>query len=731
MGKFLLVLTFCFYGIGLSGQIPLISYDSVEVVKEGELLPNAWSGGFNCPQFSEIDLNDDGIKDLVAFERNFYGAVKTFLNMGTANQVNYIYAPEFQRHFPEMRNWMLLRDYNCDGKEDIFTSVPAGVAVYRNETEEGKSLKFALVTSLLQTIGLDGQTPLYVSPPDIPAITDIDGDGDLDFLSFDILGNTVEYHKNFSMENHGDCNELEFELKNACWGYFSEDGTNNSVSLYDTCENNVPDPEKSSKHAGSTILAIDLTGNGAKDLMLGDLTYNNMVKLVNGGTPTSSLMVDYDTTFPSNSFPVDITVFPAGYNLDVNNDNLLDLVVAPNNPNTSENINNIWYYKNIGSNEIPVFSFQQNDFMQEEMVDAGEGSAPVFFDENNDGLKDIILGNFGYFISSGNHSSQLMLLRNTGSTDKPAFELITTDYHNLSALGFNGIYPSFGDMDNDGDMDMITGDEEGVVHYFRNDAQAGDPAVFTLSQPNYKGIDIGQSAKPQIIDVNRDNLPDLLIGERSGTINYFENVGTLANADFTSFPSNDFFGFVDVMPECCTGYSTPFMTEDSTGMYMMYVGSEQGKIYLFNSIENNLEGAFNLVDSLYLSAINVSLSGTDLNNDSRTELIFGESGGGMGLLKYGIPPGLGIHHQKENILKINAAPNPATHYTTLSIGEQANTLKNLSIEIFDVYGRKKESFRYSHYSGDVELRLEEYKKGIYFIHITSETRSGTVKLFKL
>ena len=54
---------------------------------------NATTGGLNCPQFSEIDLDGDGIKDLVSFERNFYGAVKTFLNTGTNGNPSYTYAP--------------------------------------------------------------------------------------------------------------------------------------------------------------------------------------------------------------------------------------------------------------------------------------------------------------------------------------------------------------------------------------------------------------------------------------------------------------------------------------------------------------------------------------------------------------------------------------------------------------------------------------------------------------
>jgi len=531
------------------------------------------------------------------------------------------------------------------------------------------------------------------------------------------------------MENHGNCDFLEFELKNACWGYFSEDGTNNTVTLYDTCENNVPDPEKSGKHAGSTILAIDLTGNGVKDLVLGDITYQNMVMLTNGGTTTSSGIVASDTAFPSNTTPVNLTVFPAGYYIDVDNDNRKDLLVSPNNPNTSENKNNIWFYTNEGSQNIPDFIYQQSDFLQGEMVDAGERSYPVFFDENADGQFDIVIGNFGYFISSGNYSSRLMLLRNTGTPDAPSFEVLTDDYQDLSVLGFNGIYPSFGDIDNDGDKDMITGDEEGNLHYFRNDAGAGNPADFNLTQPNYKGIDIGQSAKPQIVDVNRDGLPDLLVGERSGTVNYFENIGTLENADFNSEPTNDFFGFIDVMPECCTGYSSPFIVEDSTGNYMLYVGSEQGNIYLFNDIENNLAGVFNLVDSLYLSAINVNVSGADLNNDERLEMVFGEYGGGLGLLKYGTPQGLGLSHHTIDNLVIWIFPNPAINKAIITVNDKnMKRQKSISVNILNSLGQIIENHTFVNSSGSEYIDLNAYKEGIYFVRVSTESGSGTVKL---
>jgi hypothetical protein len=663
-------------------QIPLVPFDSIPVTRDSQLLTNAWAGGLNCPQFSEIDLNGDGKKDLVIFERNFYGTVKTFINTGSNELASYKYDPSYRVYFPPMRNWMLLRDYNCDGKEDIFTAVPAGIAVYRNDSD-GSKPKFTKVTSLLSEEGLNGTTPVYVSPPDIPAIVDVDGDGDLDILSFNIVGSTVEYHKNISMELYGNCDELAFELKNTCWGYFIEDNNNNNVTLFDTCEVNVPDPEKRAKHPGSTLLAIDLSGNGVKDLLIGDINYPNMVKLTNSGTTSGASMTAVETTFPPNTQAINLTMFPAAYFLDVDNDGLKDLIVSPNNPNTSENYNNVWFYKNQGTETLPEFAFQKSNFLIDDMLDTGERSYPAFFDENNDGLMDIVVGSFGYFEDAGVYSSRLMLLRNTGTMTDPAFDVVTDDYSELAQLGFNGIYPAFGDLDGDGDLDMITGDEDGRLHYFRNDGGPQNPADFTLADAFYFDIDVGQSAKPQIVDVNRDGLPDLLVGERSGTVNYFGNSGTPEEALFSENPTIETFGNLDVMPECCTGYSAPFLTTDSTGNSILYVGSEQGFLYLFRQIDGNLDGTFELADSLYTHTINLSLSGADIDKDGHPEFVTGELAGGIGLLKKGTPPSLNISESGKLHHKVNVFPNPADNYIVIKIQPPHNLL---SIGIFDAMG---------------------------------------------
>lgn len=711
---FTAVLIFLF---GLSNaQLQLQLNRDIRVYHESAELKNAWAGGFNTPQFSEMDVNQDGLKDLVVFERNFYGSVKIFINQGIQGEITYEYQPKYQSLFPALRNWMLLRDYDCDGLEDIFTSVPGGVAVYKGEVSNGK-IDFVLQTGILLSQGPNGNAPLYVAPPDIPAIVDIDNDGDLDILSFEIIGNTLEYHKNLSMENYGNCNELEFVVNTSCWGYFSEDGNNNTVTLFDTCQNK--GLVQNSRHAGSTVLAIDLFGNGLKDLLLGDITYPNLVMLKNGGSMDDAVMIDQQTDFPSNSQPVDLNVFPAAYYLDVNNDHLKDLLVAPNNPNTSENHDNVWYYENTGNSEIPEFSFIQNDFLETDIIDLGEASYPVFFDENVDGLMDIVAGSFGYFLGSGDYSSRLMLLRNIGSSEEPAFEIVSDDYAGLGIYGFEGVYPAFGDMDQDGDEDMIVGDEEGRLHLFTNQAGTGQPADFELTGPNFMDIDVSESAKPQIVDVNRDTLPDILVGVRGGTIRYYENTGSAENPEFSSVASNDRFGDVDVMPECCTGYSAPHMTTDSLNNSILYVGSEQGWIYLFNDIDGNLSGTFNLLDSLYLDGVKVNLNGADINADGKKEFVYGQFAGGLGMLKSGKPfvYGIGEKSSKQNHLKV--FPNPARDIIRVDFKEGIKQGK-VYLTIYTLQGLEMFKREYT-LPDQLVLDVHFFKSGLYILQIQTET----------
>ena len=53
-------------------------------------------------------------------------------------------------------------------------------------------------------------------------MVDVDNDGDVDILTFSVLGTFIYYYKNHSMENHGVPDSLDYKLQDHCWGKFHE-----------------------------------------------------------------------------------------------------------------------------------------------------------------------------------------------------------------------------------------------------------------------------------------------------------------------------------------------------------------------------------------------------------------------------------------------------------------------------------------------------------------------------
>ena len=108
----------------------------------------------------------------------------------------------------------------------------------------------------------------------------------------------------------------------------------------------------------------------------------------------------------------------------------------------------------------------------------GTASKPVMFDYNNDGLADMFVGGLGYYDRGTNtYIPAIAQYENIGTPGNPAFELVTEDYEGLSGIGLpTGIVPTFGDLDGDGDSDMLIGDSDGNIHYFQNIAPLGQDA---------------------------------------------------------------------------------------------------------------------------------------------------------------------------------------------------------------------------------------------------------------
>ena len=619
-------------------QINFSRDTSLSVMENTNVFNHAWAGGINAMQPSEVDLNLDGINDLILFDKTG-NKLSPFLDVNG----EYVFAPEYRSAFlNHLHDWVIFADYNCDGKEDIFTYSSGGIAVLENNSTS--TLSFNMVTSLLLSDYGTTNINLYVSSVDIPAISDIDNDGDLDILTFSILGGFVEYHRNMAMELIGSCDTLAFRYEKSCWGNFFE-GLNSYLINCTACSPDSCSPAYTStannkqKHAGSTLLAIDVDDDNDKDLILGDISYNNLNLLINGGDSSNANISSIDSIFPANNnntMGADIHLFPAPFYLDVTRDGVKDLVVTTNSQANSENFESVWLYANSGTNSLPDFNFVSKSFLQEEMIDLGEGAYPVFFDYNNDSLLDIVVGNYGYHDVGGNDVSGLALFENVGTNNQPSYSLITRDFAGISNLNLNislnipalNIYPTFGDLDGDGNKDLIVGDADGMLHYFTNNG--GSTSSFTLAVADFEHIDVGYFSTPQLVDVNRDGLLDLLVGDKTGQISYFPNNGSNTTAVFDSVISS--FGGIDVDSNFTSaGYSAPHLV-DIDGEYHLYIGSFTGSIYHYNNIDGNLGGNFNLVNNIeqnILEGAKTALCIKDINNDQIPDMILGNYCGGL------------------------------------------------------------------------------------------------------
>ncbi|QOI97059.1 MAG: T9SS type A sorting domain-containing protein [Flammeovirgaceae bacterium] len=537
MKKSLLVPAFLIYLLpaSLLAQFTYRLDSSIPVLINSDTLRLAWAGGFNAGQFNTIDLNMDGVDDLAIFDR-MAGRIMTFLKTGN----RYVYAPQYEVHFPEdITNWVLLRDFNCDGKKDLFTGDVLGIKVYKNSSAPGQppawehflfDTGFGTKSTVLLTKGFTNKVNLQLNFDDLPAISDADGDGDLDIFNVKFVGaGTIEFHKNFSMERYGTCDSLDFERITQTWGGVTECSCGEFAFNNESCSSG-----GRQQHAGGkSLVARDLDNDGDQDLLFSESDCFRIYQLLNEGSNAAPL-VTAATAFPVSN-PIAAFPYPTVYFEDADGDGVTDMLATPNifyRESTFTNLKEcIWFYKNTGTNQLPQFSFQSPNYLQANMIDVGDNAVPAFFDADGDGDFDLFIGNYAH-----DDRAAVAFYENTGSRNEPAFNLVTENYAGISFLTLTNIKPTFADMNGDTRPDLVftASNQFGFstnLYFIPNTANIG----LQIDAANIQSLNftIFANENVSVVYVNNDSKPDLLVGKSNGALQYWENTGTLASPAFT------------------------------------------------------------------------------------------------------------------------------------------------------------------------------------------------------
>ncbi len=733
--RFLLFLLAALYSSITSAQ-PYFQTLSVPVSKNNTLLKNPWVGGLDAPQFSPVNWNNDGIEDLFVFDRS---GNKAYTFIGKGNGV-YEYAPVYERTLPYIENWALIRDFNKDGAPDIFCWANGGIRVYRGKRVNGMvEYEFItgkydssgnLLTDLLTFTNYSApnypKVNIYVLTDDIPGLVDVNGDGDLDIVSFSFFASSAEYYENQSVEQGFGADSLIFDSYNLdlCWGKFFEGSFTNTISL-GQCKQGGMEGSEAARHAGSTICLFDKDGDGDQDLLLGDIAYNTMIYLLNGGDSAEANMVSYDTIFPAYNTPINMPVFPAAFIVDADHDGVNDLLVSPNARGALRNIKNVMFYKNVGSNTNYDFRYQTDSFLVEGMLDFGTNSKVAVFDYNGDGLMDIFIGNDTYYLQQfQTQKSQVALLENIGSPTSPAFKLVTEDYANIGNFLLRQVQPAFGDLDGDGKQDLLIGDFTGYMHFFKN--TGGTVANFSsMTTPQYFAIDATVNAAPFIFDVDEDGDNDLVVGIRNGTLNWYINYGTNTLPQFSEDSVVKNFGMINLRGQYeVEGSAQPFLMKQNDSI-IMFCGSNRGSVYKYHIEPAQLRGgAFTLLDSNVLGKTvgqKSTIGIADFNADGKPDFIVGNSLGGLNFFSSTQIDPSSVVESGTKLLDWKVYPNPARDMVWID-------LQNGSKGTLEVYSSDGRLMVQAQVDGKTQVKLEGLSQGIYLLRMSSGERISTKRI---
>ncbi len=240
-------------------------------------------------------------------------------------------------------------------------------------------------------------------------------------------------------------------------------------------------------------------------------------------------------------------------------------------------------FTNTGTSTAPAFLEAQGTANPFDGIDVGINASPALADLDGDGDLDAVVGE---------SQQALHYFANTGTSTAPAFVERTGTANPFSGLAVSTYgSPALADLDGDGDLDAVVGNDDGCLRTFANTGSSTAPAFAELTGTAnpFAAVDVGYSSQPELADLDGDGDLDAVVGESLGTLHYLANTGSSTAPAFAELTgtANPFAG-IDVGLS-----SSPALVDlDGDDDLDLWLGEEPGGIWAFANTGWSMAPAF-------------------------------------------------------------------------------------------------------------------------------------------
>jgi hypothetical protein len=201
--------------------------------------------------------------------------------------------------------------------------------------------------------------------------------------------------------------------------------------------------------------------------------------------------------------------------------------------------------------------------------------------------------------------------------------------------------PTAGDLDGDGLLDLIQGNGDGTITVFEQTAAnaATFKAGVLLKNTDGTSLDVGNFAKPTLADLDGDGLLELLVGEDTGTVLRYEQTTTTGAGALTFTKTTLFanpFGTATAGAPNGGSYPRPTVADlDNNGLLDVLVGSNDGTLRRYEQTAANAatftsKGQMTLADGTVIDAGDVDKPLlTDYDGDGYLDMLLGNRAGNI------------------------------------------------------------------------------------------------------